>query len=99
MDPPKEDISNENEGEGSPKREDEKPERKKQRDPIKKGKPKTKLIIKYNKSGVPIGLEAIELATFKGMVARTMVPISYDDWRHVPEDLKKKIWDFVCVSY
>ncbi|KAJ0024790.1 hypothetical protein Pint_07849 [Pistacia integerrima] len=71
MDPPKEDISNENEGEGSPKQEDGKLERKKQRGPTKKGKPKTKLTIKYNKRGVPIGPEAIELATFEGMVART----------------------------
>ncbi|KAJ0075642.1 hypothetical protein Patl1_34874 [Pistacia atlantica] len=28
-----------------------------------------------------------------------MVPISYDDWRHVPEDLKRKIWDFVCEHF
>ncbi|KAJ0035685.1 hypothetical protein Pint_25556 [Pistacia integerrima] len=32
------------------------------------------------------------------MVARTMVLIIYDDWRRVPEDLKRKIWDFVCES-
>ncbi|KAJ0038360.1 hypothetical protein Pint_22699 [Pistacia integerrima] len=68
MDPPKEDISNENEGEGSPE-------------------------------CVPIGLEAIKLATFEGMVAQTIVLIIYDDWRHVPEDLKRKIWDFVCDHF
>ncbi|KAJ0046819.1 hypothetical protein Pint_05168 [Pistacia integerrima] len=33
------------------------------------------------------------------MVARTMVPIIYDDWRHVPKDLKRKIWDFVCEHF
>ncbi|CAH1440586.1 unnamed protein product [Lactuca virosa] len=49
--------------------------------------------------GVPIGEEAKKLATFEGMVARTMVPITYETWRHVTEETKEDIWQYVLMSF
>ncbi|CAH1426466.1 unnamed protein product [Lactuca virosa] len=51
----------------------------KQRGPTTKAKSKfTKLVISYNKKGVPVGKEAPKLSTFEGLVARTVVPITYE---------------------
>nr|KAJ0223907.1 hypothetical protein LSAT_V11C200076590 [Lactuca sativa] len=56
-------------------------EESKQRGLIYKAKAnKVELVITYNKKGVPVGKEATKLSTFKGLVARTMVPITYASW-------------------
>ncbi|KAE8735144.1 hypothetical protein F3Y22_tig00000452pilonHSYRG00035 [Hibiscus syriacus] len=66
-------------------------EESKQRGPTIKGKTtKGKIIVTYNKKGVPIGVEATKLASFEGMVARSMVPITYATWRDVEHEKKKK---------
>lgn len=65
---------------------------------IKSKSNKGKIIITYNKRGVPIGEEAKKLTTFEGMVARTMVPITYETWRHVSVEKKEQIWQYVLVS-
>ncbi|CAH1449866.1 unnamed protein product [Lactuca virosa] len=61
----------------------------KQRGPTTKAKAnKVKLVITYNKKGVPVGKEATKLSTFEGLVARIMVPISYESWLEVSEEEK-----------
>ncbi|CAH1439971.1 unnamed protein product [Lactuca virosa] len=49
---------------------------------------KVKLVVTYNKKGVPVGKEATKLSTFKGLVARTMVPITYESWLEVSDEEK-----------
>nr|KAJ0227410.1 hypothetical protein LSAT_V11C100005470 [Lactuca sativa] len=63
----------------------------KQRGPTTKTKAnKVKLVITYNKKGVPVGMEATKLSTFEGLVARTMVPITYGSWLEVSEELTQR---------
>ncbi|KAE8663032.1 hypothetical protein F3Y22_tig00113123pilonHSYRG00118 [Hibiscus syriacus] len=62
----------------------------KQRGPTIKGKTtKGKVIVTYNKKGVPIGVEAMKLASFEGMLARSMVTITYTTWRDVEQEKRK----------
>lgn len=71
----------------------------KQRGPTTKTKAnKVKLVITYNKKGVPVGKEATKLSTFEGLVARTMVPITYDSWLEVGEEVREGLWQYVLVS-
>ncbi|KAI3686932.1 hypothetical protein L1987_80622 [Smallanthus sonchifolius] len=64
---------------------------------IKSKASKGKTLITYNKRGVPIGEESKSLATFEGMTARTMVPITYDCWLDVPKERKEECWQYVSV--
>lgn len=57
-----------------------------------------KEIVQYNKKGQPHGKEHTDLESTLGMLARTTVPITYNDWREVPEDFKHKMWDYVEVN-
>jgi hypothetical protein len=59
---------------------------------------KGKTIITYNKRGVPVGEGAKRLATFEGLVARSMVLITYDSWLKVDEETKEACWEYVLVS-
>ncbi|KAE8701949.1 hypothetical protein F3Y22_tig00110503pilonHSYRG00256 [Hibiscus syriacus] len=68
----------------------------KQRGPTIKGKTtKGKVIVTYNKKGVPIGVVATKLASFEGMVARSMVPITYATWRDVEQEKKEDLWQYI----
>ncbi|CAI9286071.1 unnamed protein product [Lactuca saligna] len=71
-------------------------EESKQRGPTTKTKAnKVKLVITYNKKGVPVGKEATKLSTFEGLVARIMVPITYDSWLEVSEEVREGLWQYV----
>ncbi|XP_035841809.1 uncharacterized protein LOC118488395 [Helianthus annuus] len=72
---------------------------KSQRGPtIKSIASKEKVIITYNKKGVPVGKESVELSTFEGLVARTMIPITYTTWRNVGKETKEELWQYVTES-
>ena len=58
-----------------------------------------KLLIKYNKDGIFVGDASVHLTSYLGVLARTMVPIRYRDWRDVPIQLKDKLWDAIKVTY
>nr|KAJ0206553.1 hypothetical protein LSAT_V11C500263960 [Lactuca sativa] len=67
-----------------------------QRGPTTKTKAnKVKVVVTYNKKGVPVGKEATKLSTFEGLVARTMVPITYDSWLEVSEEVREGLWQYV----
>ncbi|KAI3496750.1 hypothetical protein L1887_39124 [Cichorium endivia] len=66
---------------------------------IKSKSNKGKVIVAYNEKGVLIGDEATRLTTFKGMVARTMVPIAYESWRLVGEETKEELWQYVLMNF
>ena len=72
-----------------------------QRGPTVKSKAtkKGKIVVKYNKRGVPTGDGAKKLATFEGIVARSMVPISFDSWLEVDNETKEACWQYVLVSH
>ncbi|RVX13376.1 hypothetical protein CK203_021010 [Vitis vinifera] len=54
-----------------------------------------KLVIKYNADGIYVGESSVHLTSYLGVLARTMVPIRYNTWRDVPEQLKDKLWDSI----
>ncbi|KAL9426277.1 hypothetical protein AB3S75_033119 [Citrus x aurantiifolia] len=49
--------------------------------------------------GVPAGDEATELASFLGVLARTLVSILYSDWRKVPPETKERLWKSVLDRF
>jgi hypothetical protein len=71
---------------------------KSQRGPTIKAKAKKKTVVTYNKRGVPTGKAATKLSTFEGLVARSMVNITYDSWLTVDNETKEACWKYVNVS-
>ncbi|KAL3515715.1 hypothetical protein ACH5RR_022617 [Cinchona calisaya] len=63
-----------------------------------KGKP---ISVTTNELGQPIGPEASKLITFLGTLARTgdLAPLTYVDWRGVPEENKEKMWEEVQTRF
>ncbi|CAI9304395.1 unnamed protein product [Lactuca saligna] len=60
---------------------------------------KEKIVITYNKKGVPIGDEAAKLATFEGFIARTMVPITCASWKDISKEKKEELWQCVLMNF
>ena len=56
-----------------------------------------KIDIQYNDDGGGVGEGYVQLISYLGVLARTMVPIYHIDWRVVPAELKEKLWDCVKV--
>ena len=57
-----------------------------------------KLLIKYNQDGIYVGDSSVHLTSYLGVLARTMVPIRYRDWRDVLISLKDNLWDSIEVT-
>ncbi|RVW58614.1 hypothetical protein CK203_116016 [Vitis vinifera] len=55
-----------------------------------------KIDIQYNDDGEGVGEGYVQLVSYMGVLARTMVPVYHTDWRVVPVELKEKLWD--CVK-
>ncbi|RVW62798.1 hypothetical protein CK203_058902 [Vitis vinifera] len=55
-----------------------------------------KIDIQYNDDGEGVGEGYVQLVSYLGVLARTMVPVYHTDWRVVPMELKEKLWD--CVK-
>lgn len=92
----------EHEGEGSEN--DDIPDSNRSRGPSigskqnKKRKRGGRIVIKYNKLGVPTGKSSNDLCTHLGVLARTSVPITYTDWRRVPSEVKDRLMASVNVK-
>ena len=56
-----------------------------------------KIQIEYNNDGDGVGEGYVQLVSYLGVLARTMVPVYHTDWRVVPIQLKEKLWDCVKV--
>lgn len=56
-----------------------------------------KKIVEVNSSGQPIGSNSSKMQSYTGNLVRCEVPITIDDWSHVPKDLKEKIWECIQV--
>ncbi|KAL9429471.1 hypothetical protein AB3S75_031309 [Citrus x aurantiifolia] len=57
----------------------------------KKRKSSGKFVVKCNSLSLLVGEEAIKLATYIGVLARTSIPIIYNDWRRVPDDTNERL--------
>ena len=55
-------------------------------------------MIKYNPDGFYVGQVSMHLTSFLGVLARTMVPIRYNNWRNVPIQVKNNLWDTIEVK-
>ena len=56
------------------------------------------MVIKYNADGIYVEKSFVHLTSYLGVLARMMVPIRYNTWRDVPEQLKDKLWDSIEVT-
>lgn len=57
-----------------------------------------RLLVTYNKKGQPNGTTRSDFASYKGLMARTMVPIRFPSWPRVPKTLKENLWAAMEVS-
>ena len=48
--------------------------------------------VTYNRKGQSLGEVNTEMQSYLGVIARTTVPINFENWLSVPEELKNKIW-------
>ncbi|KAK2973900.1 hypothetical protein RJ640_025609 [Escallonia rubra] len=60
-----------------------------------------RISISTNESGQPIGPEAPKLTNFLGTLARDglMAPLTYVDWRGVPDVYKENMWEQVQLKF
>lgn len=58
-----------------------------------------KVEVMYNKLGMPIGDPADDISTLCGVLARSTIPITYNNWKLVPQDLKERVWETINVSF
>ncbi|KAL6194620.1 hypothetical protein ACLB2K_035701 [Fragaria x ananassa] len=49
--------------------------------------------------GTPVGPNAKDMQSYIGVLARTTVPIIFDDWRNVDDEYKDKIWESIEEAY
>ena len=84
--------------------EEEKPTKKKHKGMTRKSmlirnrSKRVKLSIKYNLDGIFIEESTVHLTSYLGVLARTMMPITYKTWHVVPKELKDKLWDYIEVT-
>lgn len=95
---PEKEVHSGSEDSGSECGLDHEEDSKSHRGPTVKAKANKKTVISYNKRGVPTGSGARKLATFEGLVARSMVLITYDSWLNVDNEKKEACWQYVKVS-
>ncbi|PRQ37919.1 putative transposase, Ptta/En/Spm, plant, transposase, Tnp1/En/Spm [Rosa chinensis] len=55
--------------------------------------------VEFNAQGEPIGKAAKEMQSYIGVLARTKIPISIQDWREVDVDEKDKIWESIQDAF
>ncbi|KAL6218702.1 hypothetical protein ACLB2K_011912 [Fragaria x ananassa] len=58
-----------------------------------------KLPIESDDRGTPIGKNAAYMQSYIGVLARTTIPIIFDDWRNVDDEPKEKIWEAIQEAY
>ncbi|TYK08115.1 hypothetical protein E5676_scaffold265G002840 [Cucumis melo var. makuwa] len=55
-----------------------------------------KLSIQFNEHGQPVGATSKKMQSYIGVCVRQQIPITYNSWKEVPNELKDKIYD--CIS-
>ena len=57
-----------------------------------------KLHVGWNEYGQPVDPNKLNFVGYIGVIARDRVPITINDWRHVPLPIKYAIWNEIAVS-
>ncbi|XP_019158302.1 PREDICTED: uncharacterized protein LOC109155026 isoform X2 [Ipomoea nil] len=55
--------------------------------------------VQFNALVQPIGKSATELQSYIHVLAREKVKLNFKTWKHVPQDIKDKIWNAVNLSF
>ncbi|KAA0065464.1 uncharacterized protein E6C27_scaffold17G001540 [Cucumis melo var. makuwa] len=56
-----------------------------------------KLPIQFNDHGQPVGATSKKMQSYIGVCVRQQIPITYNSWKEVQNELKDKIYD--CISF
>ena len=59
---------------------------------------KGKIVVEITKDGIPYGSWYNSLLKNIGKLVRTMIPITYNDWRKVPTRHIDTMWEYVEVK-
>ncbi|KAA0058413.1 transposase [Cucumis melo var. makuwa] len=60
---------------------------------------KQKLSIQFNEHGQPVGATSKKMQSYIGVCVRQQIPITYNSWKEVPNELKDKIYDCISMSF
>ncbi|KAI5324179.1 hypothetical protein L3X38_033252 [Prunus dulcis] len=66
---------------------------------VKRKIQKIKPVVEYNKSGRPHGKATIEMQSYIGVLAHSILPLVDKKWTQLPKDLKEQIWKAVQMAY
>uniref|UniRef100_A0A9I9E8V7 Uncharacterized protein n=1 Tax=Cucumis melo TaxID=3656 RepID=A0A9I9E8V7_CUCME len=58
-----------------------------------------KLSIQFNDHGQPVGATSKKMQSYIGVCVRQQIPITYNSWKEVPNELKDKIYDCISMSF
>ncbi|KAL0550130.1 hypothetical protein IC582_014630 [Cucumis melo] len=58
-----------------------------------------KLSIQFNEHGKPVGATSKKMQSYIGVCVRQQIPITYNSWKEVPNELKDKIYDCILMSF
>ncbi|TYK13605.1 transposase [Cucumis melo var. makuwa] len=58
-----------------------------------------KLPIQFNEHGQPVGATSKKMQSYIGVCVRQQIPITYNSWKEVPNELKDKIYDCISMSF
>ncbi|KAL0559505.1 hypothetical protein IC582_004118 [Cucumis melo] len=58
-----------------------------------------KLPIQFNEHRQPVGATSKKMQSYIGVCVRQQIPITYNSWKEVPNELKDKIYDCISMSF
>ncbi|KAA0065885.1 hypothetical protein E6C27_scaffold538G00590 [Cucumis melo var. makuwa] len=58
-----------------------------------------KLLIQFNEHEQPVGATSKKMQSYIGVCVRQQIPITYNSWKDVPNELKDKIYDCISMSF
>ncbi|KAA0063905.1 transposase [Cucumis melo var. makuwa] len=58
-----------------------------------------KLPIQFNEHGQPVGATSKKMQSYIGVCVRQQIPIAYNSWKEVLNELKDKIYDCISMSF
>ncbi|KAJ1422167.1 hypothetical protein SESBI_13166 [Sesbania bispinosa] len=69
------------------------------KDVAKARKENRKFEVGWNNRDQPIDPNKTKFSNYLGLVAKTMVPITIDDWKTTPQHIKDSVWTDVTVIF
>ena len=55
--------------------------------------------VEFNDFGDPVGEGSVKLSSYLGPLVWEHVPVTFDDWRKISEEVKIVLWKFVQVTF